>query len=667
MNWRVPYIIIAFGYVSCASAQEPAIIEALVQEITETGAGSDAEQLFEMLSLLAENPVNLNTSSEEELTATGLFTPFQVFGITEHRKKYGPFLTIFELSAIPGFNDQFLELIGQLVTCSGTNPAPDSRPSSGMILSNISVKFPVSVAYHSTDSTTAWYPGPPVKTTHRFSYSVGSRYKAAFTFDRDAGETIFNQGRPEHLSGYLQIKPGNTFNRLLIGNFSLHRGLGLVHGTGFTTRSTGFQLNGYRRSYARPFASSMEYNYYRGCYAELSAGVWSADFFLSFRQPDLSLFRFDTSEVLFEKIRKTGLHRTISERNGTGLANLFVIGGAVNRSGKHHYSGLAFTRSQIGLSRTGRDSLGISTPLNACRSNISIYSVGYWPWIEICAETAIDNDMDVGLITSATLNINPAMQASISAWHYQPGFSGQLSNAYGSGSDPENETGISLGIKLTPFECTRLSVHTDLDRPLVQMAYNDPYEYDTRYYLLLTHEAKPGGKFEFRCTAKETECPVAATSKRDGTLRSEQLHRYRFQYTFNLTERMILSCRWVHSVLQNSSGPNHSGLVYLQGVFEPSEHFRITYRYMMFDAPEWENRIYVYEPGTRYSFSFPAWNGKGTRNLVVMHKKKKKRLTLHGKLGITQYAHHRGTGSGYDLRKGNMVSDLELQLQVNLR
>ena len=78
-----------------------------------------------MLSDLLRNPLNLNTSSERDLNASGLFTPFQVYGIIKYRKKYGPFFSIYELAAIPGFTQEMLKAVAPLIALS---KGPERNP-----------------------------------------------------------------------------------------------------------------------------------------------------------------------------------------------------------------------------------------------------------------------------------------------------------------------------------------------------------------------------------------------------------------------------------------------------------------------------------------------------------------------------------------------------------
>ena len=75
-------------------------------------------------------------------------------------------------------------------------------------------------------------------------------------------------------------------------------------------------------------------------------------------------------------------------------------------------------------------------------------------------------------------------------------------------------------------------------------------------------------------------------------------------------------------------------MIYSQVKVIPKEKIRLTYRYLAFNSNHWENRIYTYEPGVRYSFLFPAWYGKGTRNILTVSAKLNRWLTVRSKLGM---------------------------------
>lgn len=658
-------ITLALGSAS-AYPQDSPPAESIMLELLDAGNTGDAEQLYETIRMLQSNPIDLNVCSDQELTETGLFTPFQVWGILEHRRKYGAFLTIYELAVIPGYSRAFVEQISSMLTCSPNQPASFSRQSQGLILSNIAIKNPPAAGYVSNDSTPAFFPGGPLKITQRASYSVNERIVCGLAYEKDAGEQMLNSAVPEHLAGYIQYKPKKLFRNIVIGNFRLHRGMGLVHGTGFMSGNGGLEINGYRRSYAKPFASTMEYDYLRGFYAEWNAGGWSSDFYVSYRQPDMSFFDFKSPWDLYEQIRKTGMHRTAGERNGTGLANLFSTGASFNKSGEHHYSGCAINWSRISLTGRGRDSLALQDALATSRTNLSAYSVGFWNRTEIFGELATDGELDFALIAGSSVTVNPAFAAVLAVRYYQPDYTGQLPRAHGSGDDPENSRGINLGLNITPFERTRVSIHTDLSGHINITGSDELPGWRNKLDIRLTHGTRSEQQWVIRLTGKEKEMRNSSGEMSRESFFTQRKSTGQLQYSGILSGQVRISGRCIVAILRQDKEKYKSWVVCCQARWKPSDRLQMIYRYQLFDAVEWENRIYIYEPGLRYSFSFPAVYGNGQRNNLIAALRIDSRMTLRSKFGVTKYAHRRKIGSGQDARPGNMLLDLEFQFQVKL-
>ncbi len=664
---RLLLIITMVAFViKSAFPQEPPPAESIVLELLDAGNTGDAEQLCETVRILQSQPVDLNSCSDQDLTETGLFTPFQVWGILEHRRKFGAFLTIYELAAIPGFSKSFVEQVSSMLNCSPDQSAGSSRQTQGLFLSNLAIKYPPAAGHLSNDSMPAYFPGGPLKITQRARYSVGERIVCGLAFEKDAGERISNNSVPEHLTGYVQYKPKKLFRNIVAGNFRLHRGMGLVHGTGFITGTSGLEMNGYRRSYAKPFASTMEYDYLRGFYAEWNAGGWSSDFYISYRQPDISFFNFASPFNLFEQIRKTGMHRTPGERNGTGLANLFSSGASINRAGQHHYSGCSISRSGISLTGRGRDSLALQDALATSRSNLSVYSVGFWNSIEVFGELATDGELDFALIGGGSLTVNPALDVVLAVRYYQSDYTGQMPRAHGAADDPENLRGMNVGLRITPCDRTRVSVHADLSGHISITGPDELPGWRELLDIRVTHGSRSEQKFVLRLVGKKREMHSIPGVMLRKSYFTEKKAAGQVQYSGNLSDQVGISGRCIYSILQEDKDIYRSWLAYCQARWEPSERVKLTYRFQLFDAREWRNRIYTYEPGLRYSFSFPSVYGRGQKNILIAALEIDSRITLRSKIGITKYAHRREIGSGQDTRAGNRLLDLEFQFQVKL-
>ncbi|MEX0987995.1 MAG: hypothetical protein WD052_11010 [Bacteroidales bacterium] len=647
-------------------SQELSLFEDLASEIIENGNTSDTEHLYEVIEELTKYPLNLNFATESELNATGLFTPFQVYGILKQREKYGHFHTIYELAVIPGFTVGFLKQIVPLVTFSNDKIPDKYQRGKGMLLSNVSNQFPYAQGFQSRDSTPSRYPGSPFKVSGRLKYDTGRKWTIGGAFEKDRGEIWLNKQRPEHFTGYIAYKPQGIINSVIWGNYRIHRGMGLVHGLGFNSNGTGVNLDGYRRSYAKPFSSSMEYDYYRGIYTEAVMKKWTCDLFWSFKPEDLSFHNFALKTDLFEQIRKTGLHRTSTERNGFGLANQHTTGFSINRSAQRLYTGISYTYSKLGLSNRGLDSIGAMDPVYSQRTGISLYGVGFGTNYEVFGEAALGNDARYALLIGTTLAINPALSASISIRRYQPDFAGFTPNAYGAGGDPENESGINVELVTTPFKYARIYLNSDFSGIIKTRHNSDLPGFNIRNSIRFSYEFSEGPIVEFRFTGRTHHELLKEGQPGNGNYMVNQQTRYRLQYRYDLTEKLKISGRFEYATLLAENASYRGKLFYEQVTVNTQEGFRFTYRFLIFDTNHWGNRIYTYEPGVRYSFLFPAWYGTGLRNVFTFSARISGSITIRAKGGYTRYSHRWETGSGYDVRPGNEIWDAELQLQLDL-
>jgi|GEM_PF-1911293 len=768
---RTAWTLIGLLMAMLANAQDPAGAEWIMQELMENGQGGQAEELYADVTRHIEQPVDLNNCSSEELEKAGIFTPFQVFAIMDQRDRYGPFFSICELTAIPGINREFLEEIRLMISFSEKEHPETRQHIDGMLLTNVAYRSPPASGLLNAEGKPSAYHGGPLKFTQRLRISHGDQLSLGAAFEKDPGETWFNQARPEHFTGYLAYTPGNFIEQLVIGNFRINRGMGLVHRLGFSSRSSGNALNGYRRSCGKPFASTLEYDYFRGAYGSASLGKWDLDMFLSHTPADISLFRMAEKKDLFEMTRQTGLHRTTGESKGFDLARISSAGTSLNRSGKNYYAGCSFTGALMQLTQRGTDSLkmldpmefgnplnvdklkrtgimkgsdtlnvndlkrtglmkgsdplnvdklkrtGImkgsdtlkgSDPLNSSRAAMSVYGVVFGTNYEFYGEVALDNTFQGAATIGGSLVVNPALSAGASLQRLSPGYRGAMP---ATGNSEDDAYDLRLGLQITPFRHGRMTVQHDLKVSGREARYTEP-GIPERYTVIDCSWGTPGGPTIVLRYSGKTKLEINAGNRPgNGSLTGKQNHHFRIHYRWSPVETIILQGRAEISAHRNvypegivtaidpatvtgeeqetvpgdiaglepapgsgkrynfiRPGPesNTGSMIYQQVQWIPRQGIRITYRYLLFDVGDWENRIYSYEPGVKYSFLFPSWAGTGSRNVLVFSTKIGRRITLRGKCGLTVYAHRWETGTGNDARNGNRLTDLEFQFQVDL-
>jgi hypothetical protein len=85
-------------------------------------------------------------------------------------------------------------------------------------------------------------------------------------------------------------------------------------------------------------------------------------------------------------------------------------------------------------------------------------------------------------------------------------------------------------------------------------------------------------------------------------------------------------------------------------------------RLAIFDTDDFDNRQYMNERDVLMSFSFPAYNGQGTRSCLVARWQPAKWLDFWAKFGATNYFSAKSSGSGGDMIVGNKRHDLKVEV-----
>ena len=99
---------------------------------------------------------------------------------------------------------------------------------------------------------------------------------------------------------------------------------------------------------------------------------------------------------------------------------------------------------------------------------------------------------------------------------------------------------------------------------------------------------------------------------------------------------------------------------------ELSGNINVTVQFLVFDVPDWDNRIYLYEPGLYYDFNFPVCYGTGQKIVSVLTVKLFREITLACKGSLITYLNAENIGSGNDMIVGNKRWDVGLQIRIRL-
>ena len=101
-------------------SQETKLSESIIniaEELASNEEDPEAVSVFiERLHELAENPVKLNSSGEEEISRLFFLSDFQVKALADYAHSSGRILSVFELATIPGFDRETVEQMTPFIT-----------------------------------------------------------------------------------------------------------------------------------------------------------------------------------------------------------------------------------------------------------------------------------------------------------------------------------------------------------------------------------------------------------------------------------------------------------------------------------------------------------------------------------------------------------------------
>lgn len=616
-------------------------------------------------------PLNLNRATEEPLRSSGLFTPFQVHVLLDYREKYGELYSIYELASLPGFSVSHLkEISGYLTTGSavagsaGTGAAPGN-----MLMVNTGRIFPRSSGYTAEPGSgnTPVYSSTPLKINFRIRARLKKNLALGLAFDKDPGEPCFQGMHPEFASGHIHYRGTGTLRQLVIGSYRLNHGLGLVNGTGFLHTPSGFRMNRLSLSALKPYASLNENRFHNGMAARIKIRETGCLLWSSYKRLDLSLFRVPEhfSSVDWLDFQRTGgMHRTPVEIEGRSLAF-------------HHHSGIQLVQQHRNLTlgvMAGTETTSLTAKGNdslQTRTNPSWHSALslHWLWVSPAAKTfgeLVLRDLNsVALLTGLRVHFSDFLQGLLLLHHYGITFRGIHPSSYASGSHIRNEEGISLHLLAEPgrrfkasFTCALF--HYPSPRYLTGVPSTG---FRNRY--ILQSAGKGSLQWKLQLEKKVWQKTPSGDSTGSRSMITSARSRMSLQFRYTPLPAMQWQSRMILSLLSGGKRARPGYITYHQVRIHTSGDLTCTLRFLVFNVTDWDNRIYIHEPGLYYSFSFPAFYGKGQKVNSVISLKTGKKLTVAGTFSILSYADRDHIGSGNDLIPGSRKWEAEIQLRLN--
>ena len=607
-------------------AQESGTQELMLEQLTQASEDPlpEEDENLPDIEALRKHRLNLNQASQADLLRLPGVSPWQAWQLLQYRKAFGELLDLAELQAVPGWYPEVIRALLPLVDIhSERRPLPlmKERMEKGeqMLLFRFSAMRTRDISGPFAEGRQDWA-GMPAGMLLRYRFQFRDLLQWGITVEKDAGERWF-PGKllkgPDFLSLHLAIRSIGPMRALLLGDFQVNLGQGLVQWQGMAALMGSGAGSVFRKGQGiRAHRGTDEARFFRGLATEWGWRKMGLILFGSVVRRDATLAAGDsTGDIAVSSIRWSGWHRTASERAGWGQLQIRSLGSSWYwDNGRWRFSwnmvGHWFDKK---LQPT--PAVYQLAPLSGERwLNQGLHYQGNWGRVFLFGEAAMSQRGAMAFQQGLLMTPSRDVELAFLVRHFSPRYRTLQASAFSQQSAPSNESGIYLGMTFRPQPAWQVEGWVDMarfpwlryrvDAPSFRVDHSISLSWKPQKKLILTQRASWSKRW-LNQVIDAQPLPMPAL---------QSLFHYRFQFeyhpdrTIRLIQRVDMTKHWM------TSAEARGAMISVDLNWQPPKH-PISYsaRVSWFDTDNYETRIYQMERDVLYLNSMSAFYRRGTR------------------------------------------------------
>ena len=656
--WRFFILLSLTLYWSEADGQSTMTWQDFVEEVADDERTEEegwSEQMEE-LALLAANPLDINTATKEQLRQLPFLSEEQIEEIQTYIFLHKGMRSMGELMAVKSIDlrtRQYLSIF--LKADPSVFERHDTLRLKTMLQDanhELSTRTDIPLYYrlgYSYPAEKGGYRGEPIYHNMRYMMSDNRHLSLGFQAEKDQGEPFRGNGGWDMYGAHIMVRDIHALRTAIVGDYKIGFGEGLVVGSSFVTDKSSLMKRPSQGIRAK--RGMDEINYFRGAAASFALKNITMTTWVSHRRLDASLD--DDGSV--STLQTSGLHRTTKEMNMKRNTMATMVGGNLSwqKSGFHAGTTGYYQRFSRILS-PGKATYRQIYPKG---KNFGIVSVDYGyrhPWFKFDGETAYSTERGGwATLNRASWKVNPRYTLSGSYRFYSYKYYSFHSTAICENTRVQNESGANLRLDCTPISNLTISTFADL--------FYNPWP---RYSV--NHSSKGqeiGFQGQYLLQRKNRFDVRYRLKHKERSNKMELHHRIRFQYTRQQgNDWQLQSMLNLHAMRGSGTGWSLSQRARFQHR-KGQTSAMLTY----FQTPDYQTRIFLYEPMLTNMFRFPSFYGQGLRlvatgRIPLWHN----HLMLEALYGLTKYLDRKTQSSGMDEIRSPWKQDISLQLRLRI-
>jgi len=713
MKYLITLTLLIFCFPGFLKAQMPdsteSEIQLLIEDAMTTSDNQNSEQdwtiITDYLNDLQRKPLNLNTASRADLSPIPGFSELLINNLFQYIGSYGKLTSLYELQAVEGFTLEIFSRIAPYVTVdeiskldiNNKNQHP-AGPGVKELMKGMKYEFmhrfstilEDQVGYSPVDpaasaSANTRYAGSQWRSFTRVRARYGQNFSFSMVGENDAGEAYqWNPKKQQYgydfLSGHIAIRNYKNLKALVVGDYTLQFGQGLVISGGMGFGKGAEVINSIKRPNfgIRPYTSINEFNYMRGSAITYALGNFYFTAFGSKKFVDASTTVVTTNtdslqtqeDLLISSLNASGLHRTPSELAGRNNATEEAFGGRLEWAHRNLVMGTTHLvqRFSSPLRR------GTRTHQQFDFAGNQNYIGGFdFDWVvrnmNIFGEIAQSQSGGIGTSSGLLAALDPKLDVSFQFRHFDRNFHSLRGFGFAERPfQPQNETGFYTGLRARPVRKWMVSTYFD--------KYYFPWYLSTSTFSsggldwLGQVNYIPSKKMEiyvrYRTETKDRNTSVRPEGQILNFMVPFTRDNLRLNFRAQLAKQIRITSRIEHSWFKEVGAKSSSGMIFYQDIsWDINRYIDLTMRYAIFDTKDFNTRIYTYENDVPSFFSVPALSGKGTRYYVLMRLRPIKHLDVWLRYSNTTYRDRMVVGSGLEESQGPTRSDFRIQVRYS--
>ena len=642
-------------------------------------------ELYENLIQLYSTPLDLNTCTRDELAATYLLTELQLNSFFTYRSQLGKFLSIYELQAIPDFDLATIYKMLPFVAVIPTNRKlwnGINNPTNNYLLIRTEQlmeekRGATDEAPKSRDGTLQRFEGSPVQWYARYRYSRSRDFSFGFTMEKDEGEAFrwqpsnYKYGA-DYVSFHAQVQNRGRFKNLVIGDYQLQIGQGLIYSAGFSLGKGMETVYTVRRPSTgiRPYTSVTESGFFRGIaatYIITKSLEITTLYSRTRRSGSVSTDSDPTTEDVISSLQTDGLNRIPNElQYRANIVEQNAGAHLLYHSNRGQFgTALLFTHFDQPLLKT--EALRNDYEFSG-RKNLLIGMHGSYLWrnLNLFGEAARSQSGGVGAIAGVLASLNKRWDATLLVRHFDKNYHSFYANAFGESSRNINETGLYAGVKYTVHKKMKFA------------AYTDVYRFPWYRYLV---DKKPTKGFDFLLQNTWTPSKrwafyaVYRQEHKEHNIPSDLSKQ---KYVSSYTRRnLILNAEYTRSKIWSfrtrvqggtfgyQDFKSDKGWLVFQEITADWGKFSATTRISAYNSDSYDARQYAVERDVLYAISMPAYYERGFRNFILFRYTPHRATDIWLRFARTDMPDREKLSSYVDEIKGSHRTEIKIQVRYS--